>query len=137
MTWHRYCALSQVILHPMKKSKELKLFIFSVLTLLVISSCERNPSENNKRFLGTWISTDLVDTVEFRTESDFYKTVGVPKDHFNYHISADSITIQYNGFLMILVQPTNHFYSFNGDLLTIDLEHCYGFRNQIISFTRK
>jgi hypothetical protein len=121
----------------MKKSKESNLFIFIVFTLLVISSCEKNPSENNKRFLGTWISTDLVDTVEFRTENDFYKNFGIPKDHFNYKVSTDSITIQYNGFLKIAVQPTDHFYKFNGDLLTINLEHCYGFRSQIISFTRK
>jgi hypothetical protein len=123
----------------MKKSIEFKLFIITmtVLALLVISSCEKNPSDNSKRFIGTWISTDLVDTVEFKTEHDFYKNVGIPKDHFNYSISGDSLTIQYNGALYILVQPTNHFYKFSDDLLTIDLEHCYGFRSQIISFTRK
>jgi len=123
----------------MKKSKVLRLFIITmaVFTLLVISSCEKSRSENSKKFLGTWISTDLVDTVEFRTENDFYKNVGIPKDHFNYSVSGDSITIQYNGVLYILVQPTNHFYKFSGDQLTINLEHCYGFRNQIISFTRK
>ena len=123
----------------MKKSKELRLFIITmaVFTLLVISSCEKSRSENSKKFLGTWISTDLVDTVEFRTENDFYKNVGIPKDHFNYSVSGDSITIQYNGVLYILVQPTNHFYKFTRDHLTINLEHCYGFRNQIISFTRK
>lgn len=109
----------------------------TVLALLVTSSCEKNPSDNSKRFLGTWISTDLVDTVEFRTEHDFYKNVGIPKDHFNYSIYGDSLTIQYNGVLYILVQPSNHFYKFSGDVLTIDLEHCYGFRSQVISFTRK
>ena len=121
----------------MKKSKEFKLFIFTVIMLLVISSCEKNPSKNNNGFIGTWISTDLVDTIEFKTEHDLYKNVGIPNDHFNYSVFGDSITIQYNGVLYILVQPTNHFYKFDGELLTIDLEHCYGFRNQIISFTRK
>jgi hypothetical protein len=127
------------ILHPMKKSKEFRLVIITmaVFTFIVISSCEKSRSENSKRFLGTWISTDLVDTIEFRTENDFYKNVGIPKDHFKYSVSGDSIMIQYHGFLYILVQPTNHFYKFEGELLTIDLEHCYGFRNQIISFSRK
>jgi hypothetical protein len=125
--------------NPMKKSIEFKLFIIAMMvsTLSVISSCEKNPADTSKKLLGTWISTDLVDTVEFKTENDFYKTVGIPKDHFNYNASTDSITIQYYGFLKILVQPTNHFYTLNGDRLTIDLEHCYGFRNQIINFTRK
>lgn len=126
-------------LHPMKKLFEFKLFLIAmtVLTLSVISSCEKNRSDNSKKFLGTWISTDLVDTVEFRTENDFYKTVGIPYDHFNYSVSGDSITIQYYGALFILVQPSNHYYKFSGNSLTIDLEHCYGFRNQIISFTKK
>ena len=127
------------ILYPMKKSSGFKLFIIAmaVSSFLVISSCEKDSSDNSKRFLGTWISTDLVDTIEFKTEHDLYKNVGIPKDHFNYSVSGDSITIQYNGVLYILVQPTNHYYKFNGDRLTIDLEHCYGFRNQVISFTRK
>jgi len=123
----------------MKKSFEFKLFIIAmvVLSFLVISSCEKKPSDNSNRFIGKWISTDLVDTIEFKTEHDLYKNVGIPNDHFKYSVSGDSITIQYNGVLYILVQPTNHFYKFIGDQLTIDLEHCYGFRNQIISFTRK
>jgi hypothetical protein len=121
----------------MKKPKEIKWFILFAFMLLAILSCEKNSSENVKSFLGTWVSTDLVDTLEFTTENDFYKNVSVPKDHFNYKVSADTISIQYNGFLKILVQPTNHFYKFNGDLLTINLENCYGFRNQTISFTRR
>jgi len=123
----------------MKKTFVFKLFLIAltISTISMISSCEKSPTDNSKKLLGTWISTDLVDTIEFRTENDFYKTVGIPKDHFNYKVSTDSITIQYYGFLKILVQPTNHFYTFNGDMLTIDLEHCYGFRDLIISFTRK
>jgi hypothetical protein len=103
---------------------------------MLLSSCEKKTSET-RTLLGTWISTDLIDTIEFRTENDFYKTVGMPKDHFNYSLSDDSITIQYDGVLYILVEPTNHFYTLDGDKLTIDLMDCYGFRNQIISFKRK
>ena len=123
----------------MKKSIEFNLFIITltVSTILVISSCEKNPPDNSKKFLGTWISTDLLDTIEFKTEHDLYKTVGIPNDHYNYSVSGDSITIQYNGALFILVQPSNHYYEFSGNKLSIDLKRCYGFRNQIISFTRK
>jgi hypothetical protein len=105
-------------------------------SLILLSSCEKKTSES-KTLLGTWISTDLIDTIEFRTENDFYKTVGISQDHFNYSLSDDIITIQYDGVLYILVQPTNHLYTLDGDKLTIDLNGCYGFRNQIISFNRK
>jgi hypothetical protein len=122
----------------MKKSIKLKFFFIavSVVSAIVISSCEKN-SNTYKNLLGTWISTDLIDTVEFRTESDFYKTVGVPKDHFYYSVSADSMTIQYKGALYVYVHPTNHYYKLNGDLLTIDLNNCYGFRSQVIAFSKK
>jgi len=123
----------------MKKSNIFKLLIITmvVFSLLVISSCEKNSSESYKGLLGTWISTDLIDTVEFKTDHDFYKTVGIPKDHFYYSVSGDSMTIQYSGALYILVQPTNHYYKLTENSLTIDLEHCYGFRSQIINFTKK
>jgi hypothetical protein len=113
------------------------LFLMTIFSSLILfSSCEKSSSDN-KTLIGTWISSDLIDTVEFRTEHDFYKTVDMPKDHFNYSLSEDSITIQYHGILRILIIPTNHFYTLDGDTLTIDLNGCYGFRNQIISFIRK
>ncbi len=90
----------------MKKSIKRKSFliIVSVVSALLISNCEKN-SSTYKNLLGTWISTDLIDTVEFRTESDFYKTVGIPKDHYYYSISGDSMTIQYKGALFVYVPP--------------------------------
>jgi len=116
----------------MKKSTELKCLLI-ILYGLITLSCEKN----YKDLLGTWVSTDLIDTVEFRTNRDFYKTVGIPKDHFNYHLHRDSITIQYDGALYILVHPTNHYYKLNEDKLTIDFNKCYGFRQQIITFSRE
>jgi hypothetical protein len=113
------------------------LFLMTIFSsLILLSSCEKS-SFDTRTLLGTWISSDSIDTVEFRTENDFYKTVGMPKDHFNYSLSEDSITIQYDGVLKILIIPANHFYTLDGDTLTIDLKSCYGFRNQIISFIRK
>ena len=123
----------------MKNLKKCKLSLITlvVLCIMLYSGCEKNTRESNTTILGTWISSDLIDTVDFRTEKDFYKTVGIPEDHFNYRISTDSITIQYYGFLKILVQPTIHYFHLSGNSLTIDLRNCYGFRNQIISFTRE
>jgi hypothetical protein len=121
----------------MKKTVGFKLFLITIFIFsILLSSCEKNSSDS-KKLLGTWISTDSIDTVEFRSENDFYKTVGIPKDHFNYSLSEDIITIQYAGVLYILVQPTNHFYTLDGDNLTIDLKNCYGFRSQKITFIRK
>ena len=121
----------------MKKLIHFNLILLTTgLILLILSSCEKKPTDN-KNLLGTWISTDLIDTVEFRTDHDFYKTVGIPHDHFDYCTIGDSMTIRYNGALYIYVLPKNHFYNLNGNSLTIDLNNCYGFRNQIITFLRK
>jgi hypothetical protein len=119
----------------MKKTRFNLILMTIIFSSILLSSCEKKSSESST-LLGTWISTDLIDTIEFRTENDFYKTVGIPKDHSNYSLSDDSITIQYDGVLYILVGPTNHFYTLDGDKLTIDLNGCYGLRNQIISFNR-
>jgi hypothetical protein len=123
----------------MKKTKRYKIFLFviSVLTFLIISNCEKNTSSSYANLIGTWISSDLADTIEFRTENDFYKTVGIHNDHFNYSLSKDFITIQYNGVLKVLIQPTNHEYSLTGDKLIINLKNCYGFRSDIITFSKK
>jgi hypothetical protein len=120
----------------MKNSIRFKLFLTLFLFMLIMPGCEKKSSDS-KNLLGTWISTDLIDTVEFRTDHDFYKTVGVPNDHFNYTISGDSMTIQYDGALYIYVLPKNHYYKLNSNSLTIDLNQCYGFRNQVITFSKK
>jgi hypothetical protein len=120
----------------MKKTRVNRFLFPIIFSLIILSGCEKKTSES-RTLLGTWISTDLIDTIEFRTENDFYKTVGMPKDHFNYSLSDDSITIQYDGVLKILIIPTKHFYTLDDDKLTIDLMSCYGFRYQIITFKRE
>ena len=113
------------------------LHIVIVLTL-IISSCEKNNADDHKKFLGTWISIDLTDTLDFASEHDFYKMFSGVRDHFDYSLSKDSITIGYNGMLYILVKPSTHFCKLNGNELTIDFRpQCYGFRAQEIKFFRK
>jgi len=103
----------------------------------LISGCEKESTHDYRNFLGTWISTDLTDTVEFTSDNDFYKMFSGVKDHFDYTLSDDSITIGYNGMLFILVLPSTHPYQIKGDELTIDFSpQCYGFRNQVIKFIR-
>ncbi len=124
----------------MKESKLMKLSTFCMIIFAYfwLSSCEKKPSGSFEKFHGIWISTDLADTLDFRTENDLYTSVTNSCNHFKYSIlSEDSIRIQYNGCLYILIQPTNHYYHFNGSQLIIDLEHCYGFRNQKISFIKR
>jgi hypothetical protein len=109
-----------------------------LIAIVLITSCEKNKTDYNKKFLGTWISSDLVDTIEFTSDKDFYKRIYNIKDHFDYNSTQDSITIRYNGVLYIYVFPTTHKYQIDGDILTIDFRpNCYGFRNEIISFSKK
>ena len=109
---------------------------FVLAASILITSCEKNKSDS--KFHGTWISTDLVDTLEFTTDKDFYKRIDSIYDHFDYSFTNDSITIRYNGVLYILVQPTTHKYQLYGNQLTIDLRpQCYGFRPQIVTFSKR
>jgi hypothetical protein len=121
----------------MKKLIEIKWILILILNISTIGifSCKKDSSNDFKNLHGTWISSDLVDTIEFRSEHDLYKTVGIPKDHFYYSITGDSMTIQYKGALFILVQPTNHNFRIEDGILTLNLKDCYGFRNQEITFS--
>ncbi|HEY5124513.1 MAG TPA: hypothetical protein VIK14_12340 [Ignavibacteria bacterium] len=119
------CCLSQIVI------------VFSIIT---ISGCEKSNINDYKNFLGTWISTDLVDTIDFTTDHDFYKLFSGLNDHFLYSSTRDSITIDYNGVLQpfIYVFPETFFYQLQGNELTIDFNKaCYGFRTQEIKFVRK
>lgn len=111
--------------------------IFAISVTLIISSCEKSTFDS-KELLGSWISTDLTDTIEFTSDNDLYKMFSGVKDHFDYSVSSDSITIGYNGMLFVLVKPSTHAIQLNGDNLTIDFSpQCYGFRGQRINFLRQ
>ena len=105
-----------------------------ILTIILMFSCEKTRTNDYKQFLGSWISTDLVDSLDFTSDHNFSKN----RTPFDYSISGDSITIQYNGPLMIYVKPTTHFYILKGNELTIYISKwCYGFRQQETKFIRK
>jgi hypothetical protein len=122
----------------MEKNKLIQRIILTVitLTLIAVTSCKKN--NDYKKLLGTWISTDLVDTINFTSEHDFYKMFSGFNDHFDYFSSDEIITIRYNGINKIAVLPTTHPYQINGNDLTIDFRpNCYGFRAQEIKFIKK
>jgi len=127
----------------MKKCKPFHCLLLISLILLVIgtTNCEKSNSRNNETLLGKWISTDMVDTLEFTSDRDLYKMISGVRDHYDYSLSGDSILITYNGVAMpyIYMGPSKmRFYELTGKDLTIDFRNAYyGFSNQIILFHRK
>jgi hypothetical protein len=125
----------------MKKSTSIFVLIYFAVflsLLTILTGCKKDEDYYTNKLIGTWVSSDLTDTLEIVTTKDIYKTVYGLRDHFDYNCAKDSITIKYNGTLMILVFPTTHPYRITNNQLTIDFRPvCYGFRNQIITFNKK
>jgi hypothetical protein len=122
----------------MKKIKLIQCISLIVMTLTIIgvSGCKKN--NDYKNLLGNWVSKDLIDTLDFTSDTSFNKMYSGSPDYFKYELSKDSITIQYSGKLFLYVFPTTHHFQRNDEELTIDFSNgCYGFRKQIINFTRK
>ena len=115
------------------KSIKFSLFIFFI-SVVTLASCSDN-TVSQQRILGTWISTDKKDTLDFVDNNSFYKS----QDHYDYKLARDSIEIKYNGMLMVYVHPTKHKYSLDHNTLIIDLSNtsCYGFELQKMNFIRK
>jgi len=115
----------------------------TVLILVTISliGCEKYKlSINQEKILGTWVSLDKTDTLDIVDERNFYKsTIVMHYDHYDYELFVDSIEVEYSGILEILVKPTKHKYSLEGDLLTIDFSNrnCYGFSNKETTYTKE
>jgi hypothetical protein len=110
--------------------------ILIVLTIIGVSGCKKD--DYNKTLLGPWVSKDLIDTLDFTSNTSFNKMYSGSPDYFTYRSSKDSITIQYSGKLFIYVVPTTHHFQLIDQELTIDFSNgCYGFRKQIINFTKK
>jgi hypothetical protein len=110
------------------------------ISLLMITNCKKS-SQNDGTLIGKWISTDMVDTLEFTSDQDLYKMINGVRDHYSYSLSSDSILITYNGAAMpyIYIGPSKmRFYKLDGNNLTIDFRNAYyGFSNQLILFHRQ
>jgi len=113
----------------MKKESLILLLLFGIF---FFSNCEKKIPNLN----GIWVSTDPVDTIRFTSDRDFYRGLS-HQSHFNYSLSKDSITIQYEGVLFIYVKPSTHSVRINENQLTIDFRpYCYGFPSQKITYNR-
>ncbi len=114
----------------MKKDKSI-LGVFLLILVIFLINCSKEKIETNqKELLGTWISIDKSDTLEFTSENDFLKSNGyMASDHYNYALFKDSIEIGYRGIMYVLVYPTTHKYSIDNGNITIDFSNkqCYGF----------
>jgi hypothetical protein len=55
--------------------------VIMFLIIFTISGCEKYSSNNYKNIIGTWVSTDLPDTIEFTKYHDFCITVCILRDH--------------------------------------------------------
>ena len=114
-----------------------KSFIIVLLILVVIFGCSKF---NQNEILGTWISSDKSDTLDFIDENNFYRSsINMRYDHYDYQLDNDSIEMGYSGKLYILVQPTKHKYLLDGNNLTIDFRNkiCYGFSSSEIIFIKQ
>ena len=108
-----------------------------VALTITIAGCEKERTIDYKDLLGKWVSADLTDTIDFASDNDLYKSFSGFRDHFDYSLKPDSITIKYNGVLYILTRPATYFCKLDGDELTIDFRpQCYGFRTERIKFNR-
>jgi hypothetical protein len=90
-------------------------------------------------FIGVWISFDQVDTLDFETDEDFYKSnIYMRHHHYKYYYMEDSITINYSGINYINVLPSSHIYEIKDNILTIDFTNgCYGFDRVEKTFSRQ
>jgi hypothetical protein len=111
-------------------------FLFLIFTIVLASGCRKDDEiVNREKILGTWISEDQIDTLDFTDKANFYKN----GDHFDYTLYNDSIEVAYSGELYILVMPSKHKYQLTGDNLIIDFSnrYCFGFDREVEHFTRE
>lgn len=77
------------------------------------------------KFIGKWITIDLIDTLYFLTNSRFERPRGYFNDWYEYSYTNDSLTIQYSGPDKIYVLPTTNKYDFVDDTLIINFRKNY------------
>jgi hypothetical protein len=110
--------------------------IVIILIIIAMSGCKKNLKVSFLDLSGIWVSTDYIDTLDFKSEKDLYKN----RDHYIYSISGDKITLEYNGEAQQLIYTglSTHEFKLSGSKLTIDFRPpYYGLRPQIVNFIRK
>lgn len=122
-------------------SIKIKQTIFSlIIALLMVSvSCEKEKKYPDGRFIGTWISSDMQDSLIFISDDILMHPAADGIQHtYIYSFTNDSITIQYKGPYFILVEPSTHHYILARDNLEIDFTNGgYGFDRDVIEFKKE
>lgn len=111
--------------------KKISNYLLVAVLISILISCEKEFKPDG-RFIGTWkILTPDNDTLTFKNESLFSRKFYDGIDHsFKFSYDKDSITIQYSGPNMILIQPSTHHYELKNNGLFIDFTNgCYGFES--------
>ncbi len=110
--------------------KNLNLLIQGLLFIFLISSCEKENSNDNLTLLGKWTyDTDYSQTFDFQNSTD----VLINDQKFLYEIEGDSIEFSYNGHLYIAVIPSKHKYEKPSDtdyLMIEDLDNLQFFNGK-------
>jgi hypothetical protein len=116
------------------------LVFFVLLCAATLISCEKDlETKNQDMILGTWISLDKSDTLDFINDNSFFKSnVSMHYDHFDYQLYKDSIEIRYRGILYIGISPTKHKYWFDRNQLIIDFsnKNCDGFSSKLMTYEK-
>jgi hypothetical protein len=112
-----------------------------IMIALIFLGCKKDQGISNQdQILGTWISVDKIDTLNFVDRTNLWRSdINMYSDHYDYQLINDSIKIGYSGKLYIYVLPTKHRYYLNGNNMSIDFSNrlCYGFDLRVINYIRK
>ncbi len=115
------------------------IFTIIIVFLIVSVSCEKEKKFPDGRFIGTWVSVDKRDSLIFISDDILMRPAADGIKHtYIYNYTNDSITLQYKGPYLILVEPSTHSYFLSGDNLEIDFTNGgYGFDRDVIDFKRE
>ncbi len=120
---------------------KLNSFFLSILfiTFSVLLSCEKEKEYPDGRFIGTWVSVSQQDSLIFVSDDIlFHPAADGLKHTYIYNYTNDSITLQYKGPYMILVEPSTHSYFLDGNDMGIDFTNGgYGFNREVIDYKRE
>jgi hypothetical protein len=121
----------------MKRKIFRSILVISIATIVVLfNSCSKE-ARLKEEIIGTWISIDNIDTLDFISDEIFLKNFSWSMERYSYDINRDNITINYSGSLYILTLPTTHHIEIEDNTMSIDFSNgSYGMRKQEILFER-
>jgi hypothetical protein len=112
-------------------------YVLLFIIIIMFASCEKDV-EVAASVVGKWkIIVPDSDTLVFSSDSFTRKFYDGLSHSFKYSIKMDEITIQYNGPMYILIQPSTHKFELDNNQLVIDFTNgCYGFQSKKYNLVR-